>query len=436
MPGYVPRHLSSRFHEYLGQFPCVLLLGARQVGKSTFLEHELKGWQRVDLERPVDAERVARDVTLFIQDHPERVWFDEAQRVPELLTVLRSAIDRDRRPGRFVLSGSASPSLLRGVSETLAGRMGILELGPLTAAEESETQACAFVRKLFECGVSGETFPRESSAQEDPGLRTVWFRGGYPEPALHLNEQGAWRWFDSYVRTLSERDLAPVSARWTPVALRRLLRMLAARHGQTINVSQLGRDFGVTTRTMNDYLDILEGSFLWGRLPSYRANIGKRLTTAPRGYLADTGLLHHLLDIASLSQLEAHPVLGPSWEGWVIEQLRRQVALMEPPPRLHYWRTQAGAEVDLVLELAGRLIPLEIKHGAEIGAMEIRGLKQFLQDFGARATPGLVIYRGKDFRRIDSNIWLVPAEAACLYEGGSAPFRARREARQSRSQPS
>jgi len=192
--------------------------------------------------------------------------------------------------------------------------------------------------------------------------------------------------------------------------------MLAVRHGQTINSSQLGRDFGATTKTINDYLDILEGSFLWVRLPPYRANIGKRLTSSPKGYLADTGLLHHLLDITSLGHLETHPILGPSWEGWVIEQVRRQVALMEPPARLYYWRTQAGAEVDLVLELGGRLLPIEIKHSAEIGAMEIRGLKQFLRDFSAQATTGFVIYRGKELRRMESNIWLVPVEIACLQE--------------------
>jgi len=197
MPRYVPRHLSAQLDDYLGQFPCVLQLGARQAGKSTFLAHELTGWLRIDLERPVDAERVARDATLFIQDHPERVWFDEAQRVPELLTVLRGAIDRDRRPGRFVLSGSASPSLLRGVSETLAGRMGLLELGTLTAAEQLERETGAFVNELFAGALSGESLLYLESGLESSDLRRFWFRGGYPEPALHLNEQAAWRWFDS-----------------------------------------------------------------------------------------------------------------------------------------------------------------------------------------------------------------------------------------------
>jgi uncharacterized protein len=413
-------------------FPACCCWAQDRFGKSTFLAHELKGWQRVDLERPVDAERVARDVTLFIQDHPERVWFDEAQRVPELPTVLRSAIDHDRRPGRFVLSGSASPSLLRGASETLAGRMGLLELGPLTAAEQRERRAGTFVKKLFADAVSGESLAGMDLENSD--LRKFWFRGGYPEPALHLKDQGAWRWFDSYVRTLSERDLARISSRLTPVALRRLLCMLAVRHGQTINSSQLGRDFGATSKTINNYLDILEGSFLWYRLPPYRANIGKRLTSAPKGYLADTGLLHHLLDITSLGHLEAHPILGPSWEGWVIEQLRRQISLMEPPARRYYWRTQAGAEVDFVLELADRLIPIEIKHGAEIRAMEIRGLKQVLHDFSTHATTGFVIYRGKEFRRMESNIWLVPVETACLHEEGPAPRNARRAKRKRRSQ--
>lgn len=414
MSRYLRRHLSRPFTAYIRQFPCVLLLGARQVGKSTFLSRELDGWRRVDLERPVEAERVARDAALFVADHPRAVWFDEAQRVPELFTVLRGEIDRGRRPGRFVLSGSASPSLLRGVSETLSGRVGILELGPLSAAEQAETAPCRFLSGLFG-GRRPATGGRSLLAVDGgPDVRPLWFRGGYPEPVLHLDARGAWRWFDSYVRTLSERDLSAISGALTPVALARLLRMLAARHGQPINVSQLARDFGANVRTIAGYLDALEGSFLWRRLPAYRANVGKRLTSAPRGYIVDSGLLHYLLDIVSLDGLSTNPVLGASWEGWVTEQLWRQAALMEPRPRFYYWRTQAGAEVDLVLELGGRLVPIEIKHAAEVRSMELRGLKQFLADFAKLAPWGVVLYRGNEVRRIEPRIWLVPVHAACL----------------------
>ncbi|MBM4047720.1 MAG: ATP-binding protein [Planctomycetes bacterium] len=412
MTKYIPRHLAERLRNYLGQFPCVLVLGARQVGKSTFLAHELQGWRRADLERPGDIETVARDVALFVEDHPRQVWFDEAQRIPELFTVLRGAIDRDRRPGRFVLSGSASPSLLRGVSETLAGRMGLLELGPLTATEQLEKPPGRFLQRLFSGEPFGDWLPSLEVSGRGSDPRLFWLRGGYPEPVLHLEGQAAWRWFDSYVRTVGERDLSAVSGRLTPVALARLLRMLAARQGQKVNVSDLARDFGASAKTIDGYLDALEGAFLWRRLPPYRANIGKRLTSAPKGYIADSGLLHHLLDIATLDHLETHPALGPSWEGWLIEQLWRQASLMEPPPRFHYWRTQAGAEVDLVLELGSRLVPIELKYAAQIGSMELRGMRQFLGDFPIQAAAGFVLYRGKEVRRVEANIWLVPVEAA------------------------
>lgn len=414
MVHYVPRHLSRQLRAYLKQFPCVLLLGARQVGKSTFLQHELEGWLRVDLERPVENERVARDAALFVADHPRKVWFDEAQRVPDLFTILRGAIDRDRRPGRFVLSGSASPSLIRGVSESLAGRVGMIELGPLSAVEREEASPPAFVRELFVRGALTRLQPSFEAGERRADLRRLWLRGGYPEPVLRLSARAAWRWFDSYIRTLSERDLSSISGALTPVAVARLLRMLAARHGQTVNVAQLARDFGANVRTIAGYLDALEGSFLWRRLAAYRANVGKRLTAAPRGYLVDSGLLHHLLDIVALDGLETHPARGASWEGWVIEQLWRQAVLMEPRPRFYYWRTQAGAEVDVVLEMGGKLAPVEIKYASEVKTMDLRGLRQFLSDFSAHAAAGFVIYRGDTVKRVEGNIWLVPVEIACL----------------------
>ena len=413
---YLHRHLQSRLLAYLGQFPCVLLLGARQVGKSTFLRHTLSGWRAIDLENPADAALVEQAPDLYLRDHPQRVWFDEAQQAPILFPALRHAIDQDRRPGRFVLSGSASPSLVRGVSETLAGRVGILHLGPLTAAERLAAPPAHFLSDLFQTRNAAELLDRLDAAPPTPrDLRPLWLRGGYPEPALMDDATAAWRYFDSYARTICERDLMPVARGLTPAQLTRLLRMLAARHSQMLNTSDLARDLGIAPRTANAYLDLLEDAFLWRRLPPYLTNIGKRLVKSPKTQIVDSGLLHHLLQIHALDILETHPALGASWEGWIGEQLLRQAELIEPAPTPYHWRTQAGAEVDLVFETTGgRLLPIEIKHATRMRPEAVRGLRHFLGDFPERSGPGVIIYRGLRAARLSENILLVPAEQAVL----------------------
>lgn len=413
---YLQRHLHTRFRAYLDQFPCVLLLGARQVGKSTFLRQTLRDWHAVDLENPADAAVVEQSPDLYLRDHPQRVWFDEAQQVPNLFPALRHAIDQDRRPGRFVLSGSTAPSLVRGVCETLAGRIGILHLGPLTTAERLAAPPAHFLADLLQARTAAELIDQLTAAPPiAQDLRPLWLHGGYPEPVLMDDPTAAWRYFDSYVRTIGERDLMPVARGLTPVQLDRLLRMLAARHGQTLNASDLARDLSIAPRTANAYLDLLEGAFLWRRLPPYLSNIGKRLVKSPKTQIVDSGLLHHLLQIHDLNTLEVHPALGASWEGWIGEQLLRQTELIEPAPTPYHWRTQAGAEVDLVFETSGgRLVPIEIKHASRIRADTVRGLQRFLHDFAERCDFGVVIYRGERPARLAENILLVPAEQAVL----------------------
>ena len=412
---YLHRHLATRLAAYIAQFPCVLVLGARQVGKSTFLRHELADWRCVDLEDPPMAALVAEAPDLFLRDRPHQVWFDEAQRVPALFEALRVDLDRDRRPGRYVLSGSASPSLLRGISESLAGRVGILQLGPLSVAERCALPPPQFLQRL--CAASSATDLADALSLDAEGaaetrVLTSWLDGGYPEPALMDDAVARWRWFDSYVRTISERDLLPLGRHLPPPALDRLLRMLAARHGQPVNAAALARDFVVTAHTMAGYLDVFEGTFLWRRRPPWLANLGKRLVKSPRGEISDTGLLHHLLQVRDLDTLQTHPILGHSWEGWVAAQLLMAASLLEPSPTLYHWRTQAGAEVDIVLDAGpAGLIPIEVKHATRVSDMHLRGVRGFLRDSADAAGFGIVVYRGRHVARRAEDILLVPAGA-------------------------
>jgi predicted AAA+ superfamily ATPase len=407
---YLPRHLSAHLHSYLRQFPVVLLLGARQVGKTTFLKHELKGFTAFDLEDAGTAERIAADPPLFLKDHPSRVWCDEAHRVPDLFPALRVAVDRDRRPGRFVLSGSATGAMAARVSESLAGRAGVLILHPFSAAERLRRRPSPFLESILHAPDAAAILRalgrRRGIGHDD--LQSAWFFGGFPEPSMICDTAGARRWFDSYVRLVSERDLGELHRELRPPLVLRLLRMLAARHGQMVNLASLATDFGLAVSKIRIFLELLEGTFLWKRVDAYAANIGKRLTRSPRGWIADSGLLHSLLAIRSPRDLLVHPVVGASWEGWVLEQLSAQASLLDGSPALSYWRTHAGAEVDIVIESGNRLIPVEVKRGTRVGPYDLRGLTSFLAAFQDRASFGVVLYGGEDLARPSERIVLVP----------------------------
>ncbi len=392
----------------------VLLLGARQVGKTTLLAHELGGWARVDLEDAASAARLADDPALFLRDHPDSVWFDEAHRVPELFPALRVAVDRDRRPGRFVLSGSATGALAQEASQSLAGRTGLLRLSPFSVAEHREEPPSPFLSSLLGSWDASEALASVQGRRflDDGELGALWFHGGLPEPALLVNDTRWRRWFDSYIRLVAERDLARARSDLRPGPVLRLLRLLAARQGQVINLSSLARDFGVSTVKISAFLDLLEGAFLWRRIEPYVANVGKRIVKSPKGWIADAGLAHALLELRGPRDLEVHPGVGASWEGWVLQQLRAQAALLDASPRFYHWRTHAGAEVDLVIEYQQRLIPIEIKRGTRVSPYDLRGLRSFMEAFGQRVPVGVVLYRGRDALRASEDVVLLPMQQA------------------------
>lgn len=407
---YLPRHLRRNLQAHLRQFPVVLVLGARQVGKTTFLRHELKGFAAFDLEDAATSERVAADPALFLRDHPTRVWFDEAHRVPGLFPALRVAVDRNRTPGRFVLSGSATGAMAARVSESLAGRAGVLTLEPFSVAERLRRKPSPFLQGLLRASAAQDVLRAVARRRplSDAQLQTAWFAGGFPEPALLEHTAASRRWFDAYVRLVSERDLGELHRDLRPPLVRRLLRMLAARQGQMLNLASLATEFGVPVFKVRGFLELLEGTFLWRRVETYSANIGKRLTRSPRGWITDSGLLHALLDLRGPQDLAVHPLAGASWEGWVLSQLLAQASLLDVPPAFAYWRTHAGAEVDIVFESGNRLIPLEVKRATRIGSYDLRGLTSFLEAFSNRAPFGVVLYNGEDAVRTSERIALVP----------------------------
>ncbi|HLI14283.1 MAG TPA: ATP-binding protein [Alphaproteobacteria bacterium] len=334
----ISRRTTQLIRGRLDQFPAVALLGPRQVGKTTLAERiaEERPSLYLDLENAADRDKLA-DATLYLSSHQDKlVILDEVQRMPGLFQSLRGLIDKGRRrnlrAGRFLLLGSASVDLLKQSGETLAGRIAYVELGPLNVLE-----------------VDGD------------GRDKLWIRGGFPDSYLAESDEASAIWRENFIRTYLERDIPQLGPRAPAETLRRFWTMLAHAQGGMLNAAQLARGLGVDGKTVARYLDLLVDLLLVRRLPPFHANVGKRLVKSPKVYIRDSGIVHALLGLDDREAVLGHPVAGGSWEGFVVENL-----LSAAPERTgaSFYRTSAGAEVDLLLEMpGGKRWAVEIKRG-------------------------------------------------------------------------
>lgn len=315
------------------EFPVVAILGARQVGKTTLAQQvaaKRGGPVTVfDLERPEDLARLG-DPMLALERLRGLVVLDEIQRRPELFPALRVLADRRPRRARFLVLGSAAPELLRQSSESLAGRIFHYELGPIGIDEAPPTR-----------------------------LERLWVRGGFPRSCLARSEAESVRWREEFVRTFVERDLPTMGSPMPPATAHRFWSMLSHYHGQLLNSSELGRAFGISDMTARRWLDVLSGTFMVRLLAPWHENLGKRLVKSPKIYLWDSGLLHTLLGIAGADDLQRHPKIGASWEGFAIRCVEH--ALGARRAESFFWATQAGAELDLLVVRGSRRVGFEIK---------------------------------------------------------------------------
>ncbi len=320
----VSRALEKTMIRALSSFPALAILGARQVGKTT-LAKQLSGKLKkpvhyIDLERPSTLAIIKREPEEYFASYINHcVIIDEVQRLPSLFPLLRSLIDDKRKPARFIITGSASPDLLKGASESLAGRVMYCQLNPIGLHELPESIS----------------------------LKQHWLRGGFPVPLTMKSNSLRTDWMDSFITTYIEKDLPFLfDVKFSPVTMRKLWQMLAHVHGNILNAENLGNALDITGTTLKRYVDFLEGAFIIKRLPPFFTNHGKRLVKAPKIYINDSGILHFLLNLHSEKELINHPGLGVSWEGYAISQI-----MYAKNTRLdaHYYRTHAGAECDLVL---------------------------------------------------------------------------------------
>lgn len=394
--------------ELLEEFPCVGLIGPRQCGKTTLLQALPEGWRRYDLERAADLQVVAHDPDLFLRLNPRRVAIDECQELPELFPALRVAIDERRNErGRFVITGSSSPYLMRSISESLAGRIALVEMAPFSWSEVRPHDGPSLAKLLCDRTTTAADVVDALRPRGDVrDAHEYWFWGGYPEPWLRGTDRFRRRWQEQYVRTYLERDVARLFPGLDRNRFRLFLGLLGGLSGRMLNYSEVARSLGVSQPTARDYFEIAHGTFLWRRLPPFDRDAARRVVKHPKGYLRDTGLLHHLLRIPDLDALRVHPQMGPSWEGMVIEEILRQLNALGVGFDPYFYRTSAGAEVDLVLEGELGVIPVEVKYGSVVGRRELRSLRDFVAEQGCRL--GVVVNNDSAPRLLDERIVGVP----------------------------
>lgn len=330
----IHRAITSFVWENLQIFPCVAILGPRQCGKSTLVKmlyQSSDNYLYLDLQNFDDFNKL-QEPTLFFQANRDKViCIDEIQLAPQLFSILRSVIDSDRQPGRFILLGSASRDLVQKTSESLAGRIGLIELTPFVISE--------------------------LASENEFDLNRFWLRGGYPESYLAETNRGSILWRENFIRTYIERDIPQLGLQIPALQLRRLLTMCAHNQGQLLNSSKLGESLGVTHPTVRRYIDLLEQTFILRSLPPWERNVKKRLVKSPKIFVRDSGLLHRLLQIDDFNALIGNPVFGSSWEGFVVENL----TTIWRDGQFSFYRSAGGDEIDLIVELNGKTIAVECK---------------------------------------------------------------------------
>lgn len=395
----------------------VFIAGPRQCGKST-LALSIAGDDRdyLSLDDASVIDQARSDPMAFAARASARpVIIDEVQRLPELFPAIKRAVDLDGRPGRFLLTGSANYLTLPTVSESLAGRVQVVHLGPLTQGEiEGVTEG--FLSAAF--ADAPPSLPASRLRRDDYLKRA--FAGGFPELLSRSGQARRDRWFASYVSSLIQRDLRDIANIEHAVAVPTLLRLLAARSGNLANVLEISRELGIPNTTLNRYLSLLEIIFLLAPLRPWSANLSTRLTRSPKFYLVDPGLTAHLVD-ADPDRLARYPELaGSLLEAFVVSEIRRQVSWDEDQPFVMYFRTHTGAEVDVLLEQRdGRVVGIEVKAAARLDKRDTRGLELLREHLGPKFIRGIVLYSGEHVLPAGERIWAMPIDS--LWRWGARP---------------
>ena len=378
------RTLESTLEQVADQYPIVTVTGPRQSGKTTLVRSAFASHDYASLEEPDVREFATEDPRGFLSQFDGPVVLDEVQRTPDLFSYIQSIVDREKLPGRFILSGSQNFLLLESVSQSLAGRTAILHLLPFSLGELQGRPSFPLER------IGRQLSSRPSDLS--PNVMETLFRGFYPR--IHDLDLDPQRWFSEYYRTYIERDVREIVNVGDIVSFSRFVRLCAGRNGQLLNLSSLGNDCGVTHSTAKRWLSVLETSFLVTLLRPHHRNFGKRLIRSPKLYFLDTGLLCYLLRIRSPEDLAIHASRGAVFESFVISEHLKNYLHRGLEPDLYFWRDSAGHEIDVVIENGLELTPVEIKSGQTFAGDFLDGLLFWREIVGDDSAPAAIVYGG------------------------------------------
>jgi uncharacterized protein len=399
-----PRTISEAIREALADTPVVSLLGPRQSGKTTLVQTMARERRYVSLDEPNLFQAATMDPTGFVGSLPESVTIDEIQRVPSLLPAIKRSVDLDRRPGRFLLTGSANLLLLPRVSESLAGRMEIIRLQPLTESEKQRVPG-AFLSDFLAGNVKPTMSQSDSS---DAALLDRLFEGGYPEPSRRPANR-ARQWHRNYLASIIERDIKDIADIRQSSEVARLLELLSERTATLLNVSRLAQNLGLNRTTLDHYLQLLERLFLVRRLPAWHHRAAKRLVKTPKIHIVDSGLAATLSGLQASDWLEQRTAVGHLLESFVVQQVVAQGSWTDPDLRFWHYRDKDKVEVDLVVSRSRSLWGIEVKSAASVSPRDTLGLRRLAAHAGDQFSGGIVFYTGNHVLPLgDSRFLAVP----------------------------
>ena len=406
---YINRALTQRLKKLTKVFPVIVITGARQVGKSTLLKHVYENnADYIVFDPVVDIENARQDPELFLNNHQCPMVLDEIQYAPELVAAIKRRVDKNRTPGQYILTGSQQWGVLQSLSESLAGRCVFLDLEGFALDEiaksvEETTWLEMWLKSPEECITKkGVRLSPSCTVYEQ-----LW-RGFYPE-TQHLPLENVADFYTAYMRTYIERDVRIMANMNDLQLFHRFVRLTAALSAQEVNISHLGREFGLHAQTVKKWLDVLKQTFQWIEVPAFSGNIIKRLSHKPKGYFADTGLLCNMMVISSPHSLGGHPLWGAIFETAVCAEIRKMISRMSPVPNMYHWRSHGGAEVDIILERDGIYYPIEVKGKSLPSKKDTSGIQAFRNTYPhLRIGKGLVIAPTDKFLQISENDYALP----------------------------
>ena len=403
------RTLQDKANALLAMFPIVAIVGSRQCGKSTFVKNLRPDWKYYDLENPNDYQLISSDPVAFFTINHSKLIIDEAQQYPDLFKTLRGIIDADRsNKGRFIITGSSSPEIIKGMTESLAGRIATLEMAPFKQCEYHAQHLSGFYSAVTNIGELSNFMALQPVVSLGQSMH-IWLKGGFPEPLIESERQDDFyaQWMENYIADYVNRDIRNLFPRLNIHNFRRFLTLLAQYSGHQLNMSTMSRALGTTVATIKDYLDIIHQTFLWRNMGAFTSNPAKKVQKSKKGFFRDQGILHYLLRITDLDSLLIHPVAGFSFESFVIEEIIRGFqATMATQLDFTYYRTIDKSEVDLIVEGSFGVVPIEIKLASAVKQQSLRGLKNFIHD--THAQYGILINRCNRIERISENIIQIP----------------------------